>query len=194
MTSDRQTILIEKPERKSSRYDAGLLEDIRRYIDHDWQASGEPVPTVAGLLCALQLPRSTFYDLANKHEDVKQLLDRLLAIQESTLVSGSLKGTLNPSIAKLLLMRHGYSERIEQTVDHTTGGDKMQPATFKGVTKHSRTIEHDDIPEPEPEPEKLPEPEPESEPVKMFKRVRLGPTTEQVSGELTALERWRKGV
>jgi hypothetical protein len=43
--------------------------------------------------------------------------------QELKLASGGLSNVFNANITKLLLSKHGYSDR--QEVDHTSGGEKI---------------------------------------------------------------------
>jgi len=52
------------------------------------------------------------------------------------LLSGGLSGSMNSTITKLVLSKHGYSDKVDQTVDHTTNGkDLGTTVTFVNSTK-----------------------------------------------------------
>lgn len=71
------------------------------------------VPTAAGLAVHLGVARQTIYQWRDDHKEFSDILGRLLAKQEANLISGGLAGDYNPTIAKLILTKHGYSDRQE---------------------------------------------------------------------------------
>jgi hypothetical protein len=77
------------------------------------------LPTMAGLSLYLGISRSTLYEWKNIYPDFSDLLERLLAEQEETLINYGLSGEFNASIVKLILcVRHGYRE--QHTVKYET--------------------------------------------------------------------------
>ena len=78
----------------------------------------DKVPTAARLAVKLDVSKSTLYKWAETDEEFSDTLDKLQSIQEATLIDGSLANQLNPTISKLMLSNHGYSDsqKIDQTV------------------------------------------------------------------------------
>lgn len=99
-------------------YSDAILEATREYID-----GNAVVPTVAGLSRHLGIARSTIYDWASQ-EDKKEfsdIIESLLSKQEEELIAKGLSGQFNPTITKLILTKHGYSD--QQKVDQTLSGE-----------------------------------------------------------------------
>ena len=128
---------------RPTRYTPELIEATHKYIATDWQAAGDAIPSVAGLSLAVGVPQSTLYDLMHRYSEYRALIDQLLAVQQQRLLTNGLNGTFNPTIAKLILGRHGYSDKVDVQQDITSGGESLAPATFKGVSKDSggRTVD-----------------------------------------------------
>lgn len=76
----------------------------------------EDVPTAAKLAVKLNVSKSTLYYWAESDEAFSDTLDKLQSIQEANLIEGSLKNKLNPTISKLMLSNHGYSDRQQQDI------------------------------------------------------------------------------
>lgn len=79
------------------------------------------VPTAARLAVRLDVSKSTLYKWAETDDEFSDTLARLQSIQEATLVDGSLENKLNPTISKLMLANHGYSD--VQKIDQTLKGE-----------------------------------------------------------------------
>lgn len=84
------------------------------------------LPSVAGLAVYLGVARSTIYywrdqetDIGNRFSDIIELI---LAEQEKRLINNGVSGTYSGLITKLILGKHGYSDKI----DHTTGDKPIQ--------------------------------------------------------------------
>ena len=73
------------------------------------------LPTKGGLARYLGVARSTLYEWAGQHQDFSDIMEELGAEQEDRLINNGLSGDYNPTIAKVLLTKHGYREGIEQT-------------------------------------------------------------------------------
>jgi len=91
----------------------------------EYESLGDAVPSIAGLAVELGVPRQRIYDWAKANEEFQDIIDILLAVQERVLAGGSLKNKLNPTIAKLILTKHGYSDK--QELDHRSGDGSMTP-------------------------------------------------------------------
>ena len=91
------------------------------YADGGWQSQGDAVPMVVGLCLYIDRSQSTIYEW-EKHED-KQFSDIIKKIKETQqieLFNQSLTGKYNASMAKLMLTKHGYSDKVDSDV--TSGG------------------------------------------------------------------------
>lgn len=76
---------------------------------------GHAVPSIAGLATVLKVARSTIYEWQSDPEkkQFSDILSEILAEQEQITLSNGLKGDFNATIAKLLLGKHGYSDKAE---------------------------------------------------------------------------------
>ena len=102
---------------RPTKYNKKILTDTLDYLENhaDYE---DIVPSVAGLACHLKLAKSTIYEWA-EHEDRRDFSDMLGDIaskQERMLLSGGLSSDMNPTIVKLMLAKHNYSEKTESTV------------------------------------------------------------------------------
>lgn len=82
------------------------------------------LPNIAGLARYLGVARSSIYEWKKDHEDFSDILDAILAEQEHRLITGGLSGSYNSTIAKLILTKHGYSDKIDQ--DITSKGNEIK--------------------------------------------------------------------
>ncbi|HBF48192.1 MAG TPA: hypothetical protein DDW91_17800 [Shewanella frigidimarina] len=80
---------------------------------------GDAVPTIAGLACEIGISRDTVYAWMAEPEKqaFSDIAKQLMTHQERKLTNGSLSNQLNPMIAKLMLSKHGYSDK--QEIDHS---------------------------------------------------------------------------
>src|SRR5262249_28803941 len=69
-----------------------------------------------GLAVALGIARSTVYLWADKHPEFSDILELLLSQQAAQLIQNGLSGRYNSTITKLMLTKHGYSDK--QEVEH----------------------------------------------------------------------------
>ena len=85
------------------------------------------LPTKGGLAVYLGVARETLYDWASKYDEFSDIMEELGAIQEERLINNGISGDYNPTIAKVLLTKHGYREGIDQTTN-----DKDLPTPILG--------------------------------------------------------------
>lgn len=105
---------------RPTNYTPEILKSAKEYVDSGWKECGDKVPTVAGLAIELGVSRSICYVWA-KDEDKTEFLDiltRVEQIQERELVNRGLGGDFNPAITKMMMTKHGYSDK--QEIDHRT--------------------------------------------------------------------------
>lgn len=74
------------------------------------------LPTVVGLAMHLDVNRDTLYEWAKHHEEISDILTRIMELQEQRLLDGGLSNRYNPLITKMVLMsNHGYREKTALT-------------------------------------------------------------------------------
>ncbi len=73
------------------------------------------IPSKGGLAVALNVSRDSLYEWAKNHKEFSDIMEQMSSIQEERLLNKGLSGDYNPTIAKVLLTKHGYREGIEQT-------------------------------------------------------------------------------
>ena len=76
------------------------------------------LPTIEGLAYYLKVNRDTIYEWCKKHKEFSDIIESLKAKQAQELISKGLSGDYNPTIAKVLLTKHGYREGIDQTTNY----------------------------------------------------------------------------
>lgn len=109
---------------RPTKYNQEILNETLNYIENHLEF-GDLVPSIAGLSCAIDIAQSTLRDWAT-HEDKAEfsgMLAKVMAKQEKMLLSGGLATadhedvkSMNPTIVKLMLSKHNYSEKTESTV------------------------------------------------------------------------------
>jgi len=92
------------------------------YINGGFQKENDVVPTVAGLAVSIGCARETVHAWAREHEEFSHIVKALMAKQEKMLTNGGIIGEYNASITKLLLTKHGYSDKTEQEITGAGGG------------------------------------------------------------------------
>ena len=105
-----------------------LLAKAEDYVDN-YEAYGDPVPTVVGLALEIGVSRSTCYLWAQEDERFSDIFTRVEETQERGLVRGGLEGKYNPAITKMMLTKHGYSDKVEQ--DLTSSDGSMSPTCIE---------------------------------------------------------------
>ena len=116
---------------RPSEYTDDKLELALMYLEGGWEEQGDVVPQVAGLALAMGVHRDTCYEWAS-HDDKEIFSDifcKVQALQERGLVNQGLSGNFNPAITKMMLTKHGYSDK--QEVDHTSKGESVK--TFSSM-------------------------------------------------------------
>jgi hypothetical protein len=112
------------PGGRPTKYNEEILAKARAYVDGGYADCGDVIPQMAGLAIELDISRETIYDWSDDPDkkEFSDIVAKCLRAQERRLLNGSLSGTLNPTIAKLILTKHGYSERVQQEHMGENGG------------------------------------------------------------------------
>jgi hypothetical protein len=118
---------------RPSKLTDALIEQAARYAAKDYKLQGEVIPTIEGLAVFLNVSRKTLYNWKAENEEFLHILDDLMARQAKELFSNGLTGDFNPTITKLILTKHGYSDRVEQDVTSSDGALAPTSIVLRGV-------------------------------------------------------------
>lgn len=114
------------PAGRPTVYGDNILKLARGYLT-TFKDMGDVVPSVAGLACVLGVTRETCHAWARdpSKEEFSHILWELAQRQERELLNNGLAGNFNAPITKMMLTKHGYSDRVEQ--DLTSSDGSMKP-------------------------------------------------------------------
>ncbi len=90
------------------------------------------LPTIEGLAVYLGINKDTIYTWRKEYKDFSDLIDKLLDKQARELINKGLSGDYNPTIAKVLLTKHGYREGIDS--------DNKNTIQISGLTPEDKVI------------------------------------------------------
>ena len=118
---------------RPSKLTDALIEKAAKYANSDYMTQSEVIPTIEGLAVYLDVSRSTIYNWKTENREFLDILDGLMARQAKELFSNGLTGDFNPTITKLILTKHGYSDRVEQDVTSSDGALAPTSIVLRGV-------------------------------------------------------------
>lgn len=97
---------------RPTKYTPELLDKARDYLDN-WETLGDVLPSHVGLAIHLSLGKSTLYDWGKEKNkaEFSDILENLLCLQERELLNKGLLGGFNATLTKLVLSKHGYSDK-----------------------------------------------------------------------------------
>lgn len=101
---------------RPSKYSEEILPKVQEYLDKCQDKDGKvKLPTIEGLSVYLGVNRSTIYEWKKEHSEFSDMLEEFMSSQINRLINNGLEGNYNPSIAKLLMYKHGYAEKTENS-------------------------------------------------------------------------------
>ena len=100
---------------RPTKYKPLVLKRAKKYLK-EYEKGGEMMPTIEGLAVFLEITRETIYAWSKDKtkEEFSYIIKGLLDLQGKKLLAGGLKGTMNSTIVKLILSKHGYKEESKQ--------------------------------------------------------------------------------
>lgn len=110
---------------RPTKYDEEILKETEDYIsgcEDDLDKKKVELPSLEGLAFRLRVNKDTIQEWRKEHEEFSVLISQLLSKQGRALVNKGLSGAYNPTIAKVLLTKHGYREGIDTTSNEKTIG------------------------------------------------------------------------
>ena len=104
--------LKKHPGGRPTKYTRELLDKTLDYIDN-YESYGDTVPQIAGLAQVLDTTRETLHAWLNDETkpEFSNMVSKIMSLQERTLVNGGLGNKYNSGITKLILSKHGYTEK-----------------------------------------------------------------------------------
>jgi hypothetical protein len=120
---------------RPTKYRDNMVDKAYEYINGGYQDHDHVIPSVVGLALALGITSTTCYEWAKLYPDFSFMLRTLMDAQQEVCISGGMSGRFNSTITKLVLSKHGYSDRVEQVIDHISSDASIKPAIFQGVSK-----------------------------------------------------------
>ena len=102
---------------RPTKYSQEIMVKTLDYMDNFNTGYGDEIPSVAGLAVALGVCRDTLYDWSRQDEksEFSYMLKRLNTQQRTVLLNNGLNGKFNSQITKLVLSKHGYQDRPQQS-------------------------------------------------------------------------------
>lgn len=105
------------------------INKAREYLMGGYEVAEDLVPSNAGLACYIGTTKASITAWGHENEEFSELLQSIQVLQEKKLLNGGLAGVFNAPITKMMMTKHGYSDKIEQ--DNTSSDGSMTP---KGTT------------------------------------------------------------
>ena len=106
---------------RPTKYTPELLDKANTYLS----TYSRLIPSHQDLCLRLDISESTLYDWAQKHDEFSEILARVKLTQFTVAMDGGLGGEMNANLVKLLMGKHGLSEK--STVDQIRSDGSMAP-------------------------------------------------------------------
>jgi hypothetical protein len=107
-------------------YTPEIIEKAWAYANGGWIDARDKVPSVAGLACEIGITRETCHAWAIKPDnEFSHILKAIAQTQERELLNNGLSGDFVAPITKMMLSKHGYSDKVDQ--NHTSSDGSMAP-------------------------------------------------------------------
>jgi len=97
---------------RPTKYTKEILKKAKDYVEN-FRRYGDVIPTIEGLALLLKVHRDTIYEWKKHYPEFSDTLEQLINQQTKILINAGLLGKVNVAIAKLLLAKQGYSEKVE---------------------------------------------------------------------------------
>ena len=112
------------PAGRPTKYTPELLEKAWAYINGEWETVySHAIPSMQGLCVILNIAESTCYDWRDDPEkEFSSILELINIRQRHVLIDKGLKNEHNSNITKLVLGKHGYHDKQDQTHSGPDGG------------------------------------------------------------------------
>jgi hypothetical protein len=122
---------------RPTKYNDEMQEKADAYLEK--YKTDSVVPSAIGLSLYLDISDSTLYDWKDKHDAFSRTLEKIKKSQASELINKGLTSEFNPTIVKLMLHNHGYSDKVEQDLKSSDGS--MKPTVIELVAKSEESTD-----------------------------------------------------
>ncbi len=129
------------PAGRPLEYNLTYVKKAKEYLD----SCDKELPSIEGLAVFLEVHRSTIYDWKTKYNEFSDILEKILAEQAKRLMNNGLTGKWSATISKLILTKHGYSDKSE--TDLTSGGKPLPILASMNVPTHNSNQENSEAQE-----------------------------------------------
>ena len=120
-----------RPVGRPCELNEAVIEKAWLYLKGGYKEQGNAVPSIAGLAFALGKSRDTMYEWAIQNDEFSDILKCIATAQEMLLIDGGLNGGFNAVFAKMLMTKHGYSDKVETDMKSSDGS--MSPTVIELV-------------------------------------------------------------
>lgn len=109
---------------RPSKYTPKLLAKAKEYLDSGWEEQEELFPSHVGLCLYIGIGKSTAYDWAKEEgkQAFSDIFEQIMMKQELKIVRNAITGDYNSTIAKVMLTKHGYSDKQQTELTGANGG------------------------------------------------------------------------
>lgn len=114
-----------RPVGRPTKYNAEVQRQAEAYLAGAYKRCGDGVPSRVGLARYLNVVPQTLENWAEDNPQFLVTLQEIHAEQHRAALGGGISGKFNPTICKLVLANHGYSERFAQ--EHFSPDGSMTP-------------------------------------------------------------------
>lgn len=119
---------------RPTKYTEELLEKAREYV-YSYEEHGHAFPSDIGLSVVLDIHSSTLYEWAkdDSKTEFSEILDKINKHQQLVAWNKGLNGDYNANLVKLLLGKHGYSDKAQQEISGPGGGPVETKTVFNFI-------------------------------------------------------------
>lgn len=122
------------PAGRPSKWSEELEHKAWDYANGDWQEAGHAFPSLVGLASYLNLNRTMLYSWKDSGKgQISDILDKINTEQQQVAWKNGLTGEYNPMLVKLLLGKHGYHDKQDNTHSGPDGGAIKTDTSFTFV-------------------------------------------------------------
>ncbi|ULJ60787.1 DNA-packaging protein [Wielerella bovis] len=105
-----------RPVGRPSELNADVIECAWAYVKGGFRDVPNLIPSIAGLAFVLGKSRECMYEWARQNNEFSDILSAIQITQEMMLIDGGLSGDFNATITKMMMTKHGYSDKVENEV------------------------------------------------------------------------------
>lgn len=92
------------------------MQKAQEYADSAGACAGDVVPSIVGLAVYLGVVTNTLHNWSKDNPYFLNILEKVKDKQHSALINKGLDGSYNSTITKLILTKHGYSDKVDSSL------------------------------------------------------------------------------